>query len=435
MNPSVNNVQKTRLTRTRVFYTLSAFLGVTAVIYLLFALRTLILPVLLGIIAAYICQPLLSILQRKGVPRWGSTLLLFGGFILIILMLVRYVVNLIPGEFEQLQLRLSVQQNINERYQHYMKLDENLENGNIVHDFFGPEIDPMMDTFNQWLYLADSDQERLVEWAKLTQPEQEKRILNLLESMKSMRLYTDPEVLLSDRIALLKNNIQQEEVDPGTEQESSLLLNILNILSLWLVMPVMFLFFLLDNGQIRRGFVSLIPNNYFEMALTVMENVDRAIGNYLRGTLIETLLMSITVWMFLMLIGFDFGIGMILAIISGIANAIPIFGMFIGMGLCVVYALILDDVNAILPFVTVENLIIWTVAVHLLAQAIDNAVYKPFVLGKAVALHPIVVFLGAIMGSIMFGFVGLLFAIPAIVILKEIINTLYRQLKAYFLIY
>ncbi len=53
---------------------------------------------------------------------------------------------------------------------------------------------------------------------------------------------------------------------------------------------------------------------------------------------------------------------------------------------------------------TLENLILWTVVVHLVAQGFDNAVFKPFVLGKAVSLHPIV-------------------------------GTFYRQLKAYFLIY
>jgi len=200
-------------------------------------------------------------------------------------------------------------------------------------------------------------------------------------------------------------------------------------------MPVMFLFFLVDNGQMRRGLITIVPNNYFEMVLTVMENVDRAIGNYLRGTLIEILLMTLTIWTLLVLIGFDLGFGFVLALVSGVANAIPIFGMFIGIGICAIYALILVDVSAPIPWVTVENLILWVIGVHLLAQAVDNAVFKPFVLGKAVSLHPIVVFLGAIVGSILFGFVGLLFAIPAIVILKETIGTFHRQLKAYFLIY
>lgn len=428
---NLKNDPSTRTVRSRVFYSIAVLGGGAAIIYLAFALSTLILPVLLGIVAAYICQPLLSLMYRNGISRGTSTLILFGGFLIILLLLGRYVIGLVPGEFEQLELRASIQQNINDRYQNYMGLDDDLRNGNVVHDFAGPELDPLMDTFNEWLFLSEPNQEKLREWAALQDEQTRSRIHHLLDRMTALRLYADPEILLSERISFI-------EEDPGAEEngeDGSLLLSVLNILSLWLVMPVMFLFFLVDNGQMRRGIVAIVPNTYFEMVLTVMENVDRAIGNYLRGTLIETLLMTVTLWIMLAVIGFDLGISFILGLISGIANAIPIFGMFIGIGICVIYALMLNDVTALIPWVTVENLILWVIAVHLLAQGIDNAVFKPFVLGKAVALHPIVVFLGAIVGSILFGFVGLLFAIPAIVILKEITGTFYRQLKAYFLIY
>lgn len=428
---NLKNDPSTRTVRSRVFYSIAVLGGGAAIIYLAFALSTLILPVLLGIVAAYICQPLLSLMYRNGISRGTSTLILFGGFLIILLLLGRYVIGLVPGEFEQLELRVSIQQNINDRYQNYMGLDDDLRNGNVVHNFAGPELDPLMDTFNEWLFLSEPNQEKLREWAALQDEQTRSRIHHLLDRMTALRLYADPEILLSERISFI-------EEDPGAEEngeDGSLLLSVLNILSLWLVMPVMFLFFLVDNGQMRRGIVAIVPNTYFEMVLTVMENVDRAIGNYLRGTLIETLLMTVTLWIMLAVIGFDLGISFILGLISGIANAIPIFGMFIGIGICVIYALMLNDVTALIPWVTVENLILWVIAVHLLAQGIDNAVFKPFVLGKAVALHPIVVFLGAIVGSILFGFVGLLFAIPAIVILKEITGTFYRQLKAYFLIY
>lgn len=429
-----------RSKRTKIFYIATSLLAVIVILYMLFALRTLILPVLFGIIAAYICQPLLATMYRNGIPRWAATLILFGSFLITIFLLARYVMNLIPGEYEQLHLRASIQDNINNTYVSYMGLDLEKMEGNFVYSFVGPEINPLMDTFNQWLFLNEIQQKELREWVKkdysLTYDDRQNKLEavdSLLFKMNNRYLYTDPDILVSERITFSETEMEKKDND-DTEEES-MLLGVLNILSLWLVMPVMFLFFLMDTGQMRRGFVSLIPNTYFEMVLTVMENVDRAIGNYLRGTLIEIVLMTLTLWILLVLIGFDIGIGMVLSLISGIANAIPIFGMFIGIGICVVYALILTDVSSVLPFINAENLIIWTVVAHLIAQGVDNAVFKPFILGKAVALHPIIVFLGAIIGSILFGFIGLLFAIPAIVILKEIFVTLYQQLKAYFIIY
>lgn len=419
--------------RSRIFYSVSIACGLILLIYLFFALRPLIMPVLLGLIVAYICQPLLVMLYQKGVPRWAGTLLLSGAFLITLVLLVRLLVQLIPDDIEQLELRATIQKNINERYQSYMGLNRQEPTGNYVHELAGPELDPLMDSLNMWLFLNESEQQILLERNRGQSATRQADTQELVHYLQGLELYTAPGTTLTNH--LTAEGLVKQDVQANAGQEQSFLLGLLNMASLWLITPVMFLFFLLDQGQMRRGFMNLIPNTYFEMVLTVIDNVDRAIGNYLRGTLIETILMSITVAVLLALIGFEMGVSLLLGLISGIANAIPIFGMFIGIGVCVIYALMINDVSSVLPFVTLENLILWTIAVHLLAQSLDNAFFKPFVLGKAVDLHPITVFLGAIVGSILFGFLGLLFAIPAIVILKEIAITFYRELKAYFIIY
>lgn len=422
--------RRKRTVRSRIIYTITIVGALIIIINLLIFLRPLLLPVVLGILAAYLCQPLLNLLYRNGLPRGVSVMILLGGFLLTIFMLARYVVDLIPDEMEQLQYKVSVQENINDRYQYYMGLSED-EDGNIIYSIFGPELDPLMDSANQWLQLSPAESEFMAQFLDESSPQDYERLREAYANQQTRTLYTEPDVLVSDRALEISRDDQLAE----TEGESSLILSTLNVLSIWLVMPVMFLFFLMDNGQIRKGFIALVPNNYFEMSLTVLNNVDRAIGNYLRGTLIETLLMTLTVWILLVLIGFDIRIAFFLALLSGIANIIPIFGMFIGIGVCVIYALIAEDVSSILPFVNLENLVIWTVIAHIIAQAVDNAVFKPFILGRAVALHPITVFLGAIAGSMLFGFIGLLFAIPAIVVFKEIFTTFFKEMKAYFLIY
>lgn len=424
--------RRKRTVRSRIIYSITIVGALVIIVNLLIFLRPLLLPVVLGILAAYLCQPLLNLLYRNGVPRGISVMILLGGFLLTVFMLARYVVDLIPDDMEQLQYKVSVQENINDRYQYYMGLSEE-EEGNFIYSIFGPELDPLMDSANQWLQLTPAEQEMMSQFLDNYGSDEFERLRDAFANQQTRTLYTDPDVLVSER--LLEISQDDKLAETQDEGESSLILSTLNVLSIWLVMPVMFLFFLMDTGQIRKGFVALVPNNYFEMSLTVLNNVDRAIGNYLRGTLIETLLMTLTVWVLLVLIGFDIRIAFFLSLLSGIANIIPIFGMFIGIGVCVIYALIAEDVSSILPFINLENLVIWTVIAHIIAQAIDNAVFKPFILGRAVALHPITVFLGAIAGSMLFGFVGLLFAIPAIVVFKEIFSTFFKEMKAYFLIY
>ena len=67
-------------------------------------------------------------------------------------------------------------------------------------------------------------------------------------------------------------------------------------------------------------------------------------------------------------------------------------------------------------------------------QVLDNVLFQPIVLGTAVSLHPLVVIFGVMGGSVVFGFAGMLFAIPTIVIVKVVLTTLVHEMKAYHLI-
>ena len=60
-----------------------------------------------------------------------------------------------------------------------------------------------------------------------------------------------------------------------------------DILSTWFIAPLVFLFLLRDTGEIKRGLLRAVPNRLFEPALTVMADLDRALGDYMRGIFLE----------------------------------------------------------------------------------------------------------------------------------------------------
>jgi len=62
---------------------------------------------------------------------------------------------------------------------------------------------------------------------------------------------------------------------------------------------------------------------------------------------------------------------------------------------------------------------------------LDNIVFQPIVLGGAVNLHPLVVIVGIMGASMLFGMAGVLLAIPTIVVLKVVIQHTFRGLKDY----
>jgi predicted PurR-regulated permease PerM len=84
--------------------------------------------------------------------------------------------------------------------------------------------------------------------------------------------------------------------------------------------------------------------------------------------------------------------------------------------------------------VTADNLTVWVIVAVGVAELIKNAFYEPVVLGGAAKLHPLVVVIGAVGGAILFGFIGVLLAVPAISMFKVFVSSSATQLKAYRLI-
>src|SRR5690606_6435941 len=123
---------------------------------------------------------------------------------------------------------------------------------------------------------------------------------------------------------------------------------------------------------------------------------------YLRGTLLECGLVGAVHMIGFYLVGMDPGMAILIGIIAGVANAIPFLGPFIGFVAGVFYALIAENVNPALPFLTADHILIGVMVTVAIAQLLDNAVFQPLVLGSAVNLHPLLVIIGVLGGSLIF---------------------------------
>jgi predicted PurR-regulated permease PerM len=384
-----------------------------------------ILPFIVGIFAAYMCIPLLKSITRIGVPRPAGILILFGAFFLTFVVIVNLVGSIIPDKKEQLVLRTRFQYKLNERYQDFMGLEKPEDTGNMIYKYFGNDFDRFMKSINDVLRL-DKEERRLFvkyrEGYRNEPPVKELYYQYFLKNTESTK--NDDE----DAGPEAKNGKKSE-----TRKESHFG-SVMAAVKLWIIMPLVFLFLLIDDGEIKRFFIGLVPNRYFEVSLAVFDKVNKAIGNYLRGILIECSLVGIAYLILLLLIGFEIKMAVMIGLIAGIANAVPLLGPAIAFGIGASYALIAEDVSSILPFITADNLFIAVAACVVIVMILDNAVFQPFVVGGAVQIHPLVVFIGIIGGSMLFGFAGLILAIPTIVVVKELTATLFRELKEYYII-
>src|SRR5262249_50332473 len=199
----------------------------------------------------------------------------------------------------------------------------------------------------------------------------------------------------------------------------------------WILAPLVFVFLCFDNGQIRRFFIRLVPNRYFELSLTVLDRLDDAIGRYLRGTLIECFLVGLTLVVGLILLGIPAEIAVAIGVVSGLLNAVPFLGTAIALVIGVSYALIAESIRPLIPGLNPNDLALYVLILVVLTHVLDDLVFQPFVLGSAVNVHPLVVVIAIVAGSLIMGLWGMLFAIPTVVVVKTAVATLFKELKDY----
>src|SRR5436309_13410253 len=114
----------------------------------------------------------------------------------------------------------------------------------------------------------------------------------------------------------------------------------------------------------------------------------------------------------LTLLGIPVGIAVAIGVVSGLLNAIPFLGTAIALVIGLGYALIAENIRPLIPGLNPNDL---AVILIIITHVLDDLVFQPFLLGSAVKVHPLVVVIAIIGGSLIMGLWGMLFAIPTVV--------------------
>ena len=171
-----------------------------------------------------------------------------------------------------------------------------------------------------------------------------------------------------------------------------------------------------------KGLISLTPNRYFEMILDIYARVSWQLAHFIRGRILEALIIGIVVWAGLSLT--DIRYAPILAVVAGATNLVPYIGPIIGMipGLVIALA----DLGMGTQFW-------WILCVYLLiAQIIvDNFILIPILISRVSNLHPLWVILAIIMGGKLYGVLGMIIGVPIASIINIIIIEIRRYRKTF----
>ena len=211
-----------------------------------------------------------------------------------------------------------------------------------------------------------------------------------------------------------------DKINQALSQVPHIFKGVFNLLAFLIVVPVVSFFLLKDQRVFMRAIFSVISNRYFEFAIHLFEKIEKSFGKFFRALLLESLLVAMMSVIGLLILKIPYAL--ILGIVVGVANPIKYLGPFIGA---------IPTVLVILFGPTPDIYLLYITIMYFIVQQIDSLILFPWLIGKSMDMHPMLVILTVIAGGYAFGIWGMLFGVPVVFLLKTIIEVSQKSLKEF----
>ncbi len=173
-----------------------------------------------------------------------------------------------------------------------------------------------------------------------------------------------------------------------------------------LLLPVVLFYLLRDWNTLVASVDRLIPRRVHAQALAIIREIDAVLAEWLRGQLLVVVIMSVYYSTALWLARLEFALPV--GIITGLAVIVPYVGIVIGLALATVAALLqFDSFTGVL----------WVWLAIGIGQALEGMAITPLIVGERIGLHPVAVIFALLAFGQVFGFFGVLLALPASAVL------------------
>ncbi len=187
------------------------------------------------------------------------------------------------------------------------------------------------------------------------------------------------------------------------------------VLSLFLI-PILTFYMLRDWDMIVAHLGALIPEGQREMVTQLARETDDVLGAFLRGQILVMLALAVIYSLGLSLVGIKFAIA--IGVVSGLVSFVPYLGFVFGIALAGLTVALEPN-----PFWH----LVGVVATFTVAQFIEGSVLTPKLVGDRIGLHPVIIILAVAAGGQLFGFFGILLALPAAAVLSVLVRFAYYR--------
>lgn len=186
-----------------------------------------------------------------------------------------------------------------------------------------------------------------------------------------------------------------------------------SVATVLVVVPFLVFFFLKDEEKLRPYIIKLIPIEHEQEGNKILKDIDKTLFTYVTGQFLIALADGVLTYIGYKIIGLDYAL--LLAIFTMFFTVVPFLGPIIGVIPALFVAL------ATSPMMMVKVLI-----VLLAVQQLEGNLVTPQVMGKKLNIHPITVILLLIAAGSIYGFIGILIAIPLYSVIKIIIKDVWK---------
>jgi predicted PurR-regulated permease PerM len=184
------------------------------------------------------------------------------------------------------------------------------------------------------------------------------------------------------------------------------------------LIPVVTFYLLRDWDRLVARVHELLPRRVEPTVAKLAKESDEVLGAFLRGQLMVMVALGTAYTIGLWLVGLD--LALLIGMISGLVSFVPYLGFILGIVLAVV--------AAVLQFHDVLHVLLVGVAFGV-GQALESMVLTPLLVGDKIGLHPVAVIFAVMAGGQLFGFVGILLALPVAAVVMVLLRHLHSQYR------
>lgn len=194
----------------------------------------------------------------------------------------------------------------------------------------------------------------------------------------------------------------------------------LSVLSFVFLTPVLLFYFLRDWDRMKATVQGLYPRYYYDQITEQMLAIDATLAGFLRGQLMVALALATFYAIALSIAGLDFGF--LIGVISGFLTFIPYVGSLVGGIASIGIALAQYGLGSWEQIAIIAG-------IYLVGQFLEGNVFSPKLVGSQVNLHPLWIMFSLFVGGALYGFLGVLLAVPLAAVIGVLVRFAIRHYK------